>query len=1366
MKHIVFGLVLLSFLIVNPLQSQTLIINEVSNGPSGSTEYVEFIVIDTVISYDCTGSAPPCVDIRGWIIDDNSGYHGTSGVASGAARFSNDPLWSCLPLGTIILVYNGNDPNPDIAGNDVSLADGNCAISVNLEDPTYFEFTTTTPGDVACNYPTTGWGTDSSPDWSNIAMANGGDCMRLVDLNGCEVFSLCYGSDNLNNQIYFTGSGTDMVWSFNGIDPYDQANWTAGCAGDIVACGGNDQTPGSPNNAANAAYISQFNNGCAPIPPIITTATSVDAGCGCTGTATATSSGSIPGYTYEWYDDAYAPIGQASDNATGLCGGTYHVIGTSSIGCEDTATVLIGSAASFTVTNVYTDPKCFESCDGTSTLTISGGSTPFSYVWSNSASNTASATDLCTGAQSVTITDDNNCTIIETFNLTEPSEIVPILTPINPKCFGSSDGSISMTITGGSPSYSFSWDDISNSTNQNLSGIPDGTYTVTITDQNNCIAISSSTITEPAEIVPTTTPINPLCYGSSEGSVSLSISGGTAPYSFLWSDASNTTTQNINGLPDGTFSVTITDQNNCIINTSETLIQPDSMSISTFVANPTCYGGTNGSINLSVSGGSPSYTFLWSDNSTGSSLSNIGDGAYLLEVTDQNNCVQYKTITIDQPDSMSITSTIVDANCSANDGQACISITGGATPYSQIWNDPSSQTSTCAINLNSGNYTVTVADNNNCSQLLNVTVGMVIPNIIISTDSSNVDCFGLSNGSITLTVTSPSSYTTTWIGPNAYTSAGDNITNLSGGIYSYTITDVNNCILQGDVEIFEPTLLIPQATSDSISCSILCDGAIYPNPSGGLPPYQFSIDNSNWQNNSFSSLCENSYTLYITDGNNCQKDTIINISPILYPANATITPESSLCENSSSIVVSAQDPNGTWSGSGITDPNLGIFSPSVSGVGTFEIIYTIPGTCGDADTINITVNGTDVISIIQPNLICENDIPINLSGTPQNGTWSGVGIVDANNGTFDPATAGPGQSTVYYQTSGLCPGIDSIEVSVLPIIYPTILNTSSICENDTTIELVADIAGGNWTVNGNVSGNTLNPVTLGTGSFPITYTLTQQCGSKDSVQITVLENPSANITLSDTIGCAPLSLIIGNSISGNNQSCLWNMDNGSRLDSCGDFTFTYNTPGCYDISLTVINQEGCKATFYAGTQVCIEATASADFDYSPTNPSEFNAYVNFTNTSVNATSYQWYIDSVFNSNNIDTYNNFEGIAATSHEICLIAENSTNCNDTICKEVVISPEFSLYVPNTFTPDGDGINESFNAILSGKTPETYSLMIFDRWGNLFFETTDFTQSWDGKNGNLDAQQDAYVWKIQYKLPKSAEVITLLGHVNLLR
>jgi gliding motility-associated-like protein len=324
---------------------QTLIINEMSNGPSGSQEYVEFLVVDNTVTFDCNTSTPPCIDIRGWIFDDNSGFHGTNGIAAGAGRFSFDPLWSCVPVGTLILVYNNLDPNVNLPTIDLLLNDGNCRIVAPFNNSNLFESNMTTPGAVACSYPVTGWAPGGN--WTFTSLNNAGDCARIVDLSGCEVFSVCYGSCNTNNLIYFAGNGGQKCYFFNGGNPLFNFNWSQGTA----AAGGGDETPGFPNNAANAAYIAQFNNGCTPITPLVANVNSTNTNCGCTGTASATASGSIPGYTYNWTDELFAPIGQTTATASNLCSGTYNVIVGSSIGCFDTLQVVINDIGNVTNSN-------------------------------------------------------------------------------------------------------------------------------------------------------------------------------------------------------------------------------------------------------------------------------------------------------------------------------------------------------------------------------------------------------------------------------------------------------------------------------------------------------------------------------------------------------------------------------------------------------------------------------------------------------------------------------------------------------------------------------------------------------------------------------------------------------------------------------------------------------------------------------------------------------------------------------------------------------------------------------------------------------------------------------------------------------
>lgn len=505
------------FLQVN---AQTLIMNEVSNGPSigaGTKEYVEFVVVSNSVSYNCNNTTPPCIDIRGWIFDDNSGYHGANGVAAGAVRFSQDPLWSCIPLGTIILIYNAADKNPAIPADDISMNDGNCRIIAPVSG-SLFEVNATTPGASACSYPSSGWSPATVSSWTSTALANTGDCARIVNLSGCEVFSVCYSSSNQNTQIYFSGSGSQRVFYFNGTDPTLQSNWTNGDA----SANPGDQTPGLPNNAANAAYIGQFNNNCMPITSLSVTATSVNAGCTCNGSATANASGSIAGYTYVWYDVNFNPIGQTNATATNLCAGIYHVIAKSHIGCTDTTSVTITSTSSSSI-SVNSQTICAGS---TATLVAASSITSGNFLWSPGGQITSSISVSPNSTTTYTVSYTlSGCSTTGFATITVNAQ--PTLTVNSPFiCVGET---ATLTASGAT---TYSWSNGSTSSSIFEPALSNSNYTVTGTI-NGCTDVKAASIT--VSPLPTVTVNSAtICSGKS---TTLTANGAN---NYVWNTGANT----------------------------------------------------------------------------------------------------------------------------------------------------------------------------------------------------------------------------------------------------------------------------------------------------------------------------------------------------------------------------------------------------------------------------------------------------------------------------------------------------------------------------------------------------------------------------------------------------------------------------------------------------------------------------------------------------------------------------------------------------------------------------------------------------------------------------------------------------------
>lgn len=654
-KRIFFSLLIL-FSISSNLFSQTIIINEVSNGPSGNKEYIELVVVDTTAFYNCGNATPPCIDIRGWILDDNSGYHGSGGIAAGANRFSQDPLWSCVPLGTIILVYNDADVNADIPALDIALNDGNCRIIAPISNTSLFETNTTTPGALACSYPPTGW--IPGGDWASTLLANSGDCARIVDINGCEVFSLCWAAPSSNTLIYFNSglSGSDNVWFFNDGDPSQQINWSEGCA-DITTCGTNEQTPGAPNNLLNQNFIAQFNNNCLPITPIIVTTVSTDAGCTCDGTAEANATGSIPTYTYEWYDATFSNLMGSGFSINGLCAGTYHVIATSQIDCSDTSTIVINSSGSVPVLNASADPSF---CEGDTVFLFSDFISGYNYSWtgpngfvsSDQNPQILNASAAAEGTYTV-IVSDGNCSSAPVNVIIDIISLPLISVSSNsPVCIGDT----LFLFSSSSGANSFSWSGPNNysavGNDQillNATLVNGGTYTITVA-ANGCSDTAQINVLVTTPTNTQITSVNPLCANDSPISLTADLSGG------IW--LGNGITDFTNGVFDpstsgiGTHQIIYSFLGNCMgADTIQITVHPlpnaDAGNDISIICD---FNSVN--LNGSNSNGN-SISFLWNEI-TGSISSGaqtaspivVSSGEYILEVTDVNGCTDQDSVNV------------------------------------------------------------------------------------------------------------------------------------------------------------------------------------------------------------------------------------------------------------------------------------------------------------------------------------------------------------------------------------------------------------------------------------------------------------------------------------------------------------------------------------------------------------------------------------------------------------------------------------------------------------------------------------------------------------------------------------------------
>lgn len=526
--------------------SQSIVLNEVSQGPSGNKEYVELLVIPGTSSYNCSNY---CLDLRNWILDDNNGYFSggpTSGVgiANGAVRFKNDPFWQCIPIGTLIVIYNDLDPNASLPANDISISDGNCRLIIPVSS-TLLEHETTSPTTITSTYPATGW--NAGGLWGPISMANGGDSFQIYSPSNLTtpIHGVSWVNNTINSIIYFATSATNSVFYFaNTADnnPSNQTNWISGTCSTP-----NDQTPGLPNNLANATFISSLNNNCAgPLQAILTASNDANS-CQCNGGATISANGSIPSYSYNWFNSSNVSIGQNSATASSLCPDTYYCVVSSSINCFDTVFVTINSTST-TITPSFNPiaPICAGGTINLPTTSTNG----ITGSWSPAVDNTQTTTYTFTPTV-------GQCASTTTLQVSVGAPQTPTFATVGPYCTGTSFSLPTTSIEGFTGSWSPA---INSSTTTNYTFTPAA---------GQCATSANLSVT--INPIPTVTILeNPtICTGQSTVlTTSTSIPGG----SFAWTPGGQTTaTISVNPATTSTYSVVYT-LNGCASLTSNSVV--------------------------------------------------------------------------------------------------------------------------------------------------------------------------------------------------------------------------------------------------------------------------------------------------------------------------------------------------------------------------------------------------------------------------------------------------------------------------------------------------------------------------------------------------------------------------------------------------------------------------------------------------------------------------------------------------------------------------------------------------------------------------------------------------------------------------
>lgn len=916
--------------------------------------------------------------------------------------------------------------------------------------------------------------------------------------------------------------------------------------------------------------------------PLASNSVIVNVSCtgGSSGSIAVTPFGGTAPFNYLWQ-----PGNQTTSSISGQPAGTYSLTVADAKGCQITSTYSITQPLALAISFTSTNVSCFNGNNGSVNSIVSGGTSPYLYNWSPIIATTPNIIDLQAGTYTLTVTDKFGCIASAIVPVTQPTAISASISSNNETCDYLNNGSATALASGGTAGYSYLWQPGGQVTST-ASNLSSGTYTLTVTDFKGCLANSIITISQPTPlIVSFINQINVSCFGGNNGGITASASGGNPNYSYSWMPGS-LTSASISNLSAGTYSVTATDNYGCQVLNSVTITQPFfplAVSVSATPAN--CSGGTNGTISSSASGGSGPYSYSWiPGNYNGQNVLNVPGGNYTVTVTDSKGCIISNSVIVNQPAQMVLTTSSVNSTCSLPNGQASVSITGGISPFTYLWS-PSGGTNSTASGLISGSYIVVVSDANGCNSAQWVNVNdNTAPSVSIFS-SSNVSCYGGSNGSATVGVSGGAGpFTFNWapFGGNGITANG-----LTAGTYTVTVVDNNGCqsLATTSPAITQPSPITITLSKTDVSCYLGNNGTASASASGGTGFFNYQWLPSGTLGPVISNLSANTYTIQATDANSCIQTSTFSITQPsqLLASIASFTNVSCFNGNNGTATVNPSGGSPFYSYNWLPSGGNGLTGTSLS-VGTY--------------TVNITDSKGCIVStsatISQP--------AQSLSGTSTSVATNCFGGADGS-ATINPIG---GTATYSYQWSP-SGGTGQTASGLSAGNYFVLLSDAKGCQTNISVIIAqpTQITGTLVSTNpscGLSNGSVFSQISGGSGSFtylwlpgsstnatlnnagPATYTLqvtdSKNCVKSLSINLIDIPGPSVAVTSKTDVSC----------YAGNNGTATinitqgtapfytaWSPFGGNNLSASTLTTGTYTVNitdalGCTTSTSVIINQ--------------------------------------------------------------------------------------------------------------------------------------------------------------------------------------------------
>ncbi len=712
------------------------------------------------------------------------------------------------------------------------------------------------------------------------AVSNNSNCPSQVASIQCQYVgcALSISATMTDPSCWNTSDGSISIIPSNGLDPITYS-----------LDGGFPQGSNITGIAAGSHFVVALDSaGCADTFNFVLNAPdtleltllidSVSCNSDCDGQALAIGSGGTGALNYVW--NTNPPI--LNNIASNLCAGAYEVSVTDQNGCEISQNLDVFEPTTILLQMSSTITSCVNTPDGTASVLVSGGVGNYTYLWNDSnAQTSAIANNLTTGNYCVTVTDSNNCTVVDCVDVSTPNPLViNSITETPAGCFGENSGEAMIDVNGGTGpgTYTYQWDDPLLQTGNPAILLDAGNYSVIVTDANGCTILETIDVTQPDTLTATINLTDVTCYGGGNGSATVIPAGGTAPFNYLWSDVNNQTTNTAVGLIVGSYFVTVTDANGCTATALANVGQPASAITTTMTQTYVgCSGAMENIAQVIAVGGNGNFTYEWSSGSTSNIATNLNASAYIVTVTDQMGCEVVDLIIINELDPIIGNIAPVEPSCfDVPDGQLEIDLVSGGigmgdlNNYTYLWNTTPIQITPIASNLIGDEiYVVTITDAQGCTGVESIILQQP-SEIILAMGETDASCFGLSDGeAAVLNVQGDNApFTFQWDG-NTGNQTTQTVTDLPSGIYFVTVTDFVGCSVIGQAEIDEPESMDVNFDSVDNECSGFGEGMLTANVSGGTPSYTYS-----WENGAITQTIENLnsgvYELTVSDANGCE----------------------------------------------------------------------------------------------------------------------------------------------------------------------------------------------------------------------------------------------------------------------------------------------------------------------------------------------------------------------------------------------------------------------------------------------------------------------------------------------------------------